>query len=148
VPPRILKDLRDRLPLDRAEIRCRGTSGRLGRDLQPKMLRVNETTFGENRRALERVAQLADVSRPAVIEQRLARVLGESGRLTPKRLADLLQERLAQRQDVGPTLTQRDNPDVEDLQPVKEVFAEIAAFDGFPQVAVRGSDHAHVGLDE
>ena len=61
-----------------------------------------------------------------------------------ERFADVLQQRFAEREDVGGALPQRRDRDVEHLQPVEQVLAEVAAFDGFAQVAVGRGDHANV----
>ena len=108
----------------------------------------NEPAFAQNGRALERVAELADVARPVVPEQRLAGVPREARRRSRERLADVLQQRLAERENVGGALPERWDPDVEHLQPVVQVLAEVAAFHGLPQVAVGRRDHANVRLQD
>src|SRR5579864_5879334 len=83
------------------------------------MLRADDTTLAQNRCALERVAQLADFARPVVPDQRLFRIPRQAGRWTPERFADLLQERLAQRESVGFAFAKRCNADVKDLEGCK-----------------------------
>ncbi len=90
----------------------------------------NEPAFAEDGGALERVAQLADVAGPVVPEQRLPGVAREARRRPCERSADVLQQRLAERQDVVGALAQRRDRDVEHLQPIEQVLAEVAAFHG------------------
>ena len=63
-----------------------------------------------------------------------------------ERSADLLQKRLAQRNDIGATVAQRRNLDVEDAEAIKQVLAEVAPLDGFTQIAVGRGDHPDVRL--
>src|SRR5438445_7040919 len=110
------------------------------------MLGADQPALTQNRRALERVAQLPHVARPVMFQERLSRVARQAGRRTPERLADLLKKRLAEGQDVGFPFAQRSNADVEDLEAVIQVFAKIAPLDGLAQVAIRRGDDAHVRL--
>jgi Major Facilitator Superfamily len=135
VPAALAQDLGDGLALDRAEVRG-DHARRLARRVQCEVLRTDEFAFAKNGRALERIAELADVPRPVVPEQRLPGVPREARRRTRERVPDVLQPRLAERGNVGGALTEGRHSDVEDLQPVEEVLAEVGAFDGLPQVAV------------
>ena len=108
----------------------------------------NEPSFTKNGRALERVAELADVARPVVPEQRLPGVPREACRRTRERLPDVLQHRLAERENVGGALPEGRDHDVEYLQPVEQVLAEVAAFHGLPQVAIGRCDDANVRLQD
>jgi hypothetical protein len=65
--------------------------GGLARRVQCEVLRTDESAFAKNGRALERVAELADVARPVVPEQRLPGVPREARRRTRERLPDRLQ---------------------------------------------------------
>src|SRR6516165_5805962 len=107
---------------------------------------MNEAAIRENRGALERVVEFAHIAWPGVREQRFPRVLGQTGRRTPERLADVPQERFAKRQDIARPLAERCDADVEHLEPIKEVLAEIASLDRLSKVAVRRGDHADVRL--
>lgn len=106
----------------------------------------DEPPFTEDRRALQGIPQLPDVARPVIPKQRVFGVAREPCRRTTEALADVLQKRAAQRENVTRPLAKRRQPDVEHLQPVEEVFPKIAAFHRLLQVAVRRRDHAHVGL--
>src|SRR5436190_241061 len=110
------------------------------------MLRANQSPFAQNRRALERVAQLAYVARPIMLQKRFAGISRQAGRRTPERPADFNEERFAQIQNVGGAFTKRSDPDVEHLQAVVQVLSEIASLDRLLQVAVRRGNDAHVRL--
>src|SRR5260370_1799235 len=110
------------------------------------MLRADQASLAQNRRALQGVAQLADIARPVIPEQRRSGISREGGRWTPEGFADLLQERLAQQEDVGAALAQRRNADVEDVQPIVQIFAKIAALDRLPEIAIRRGDYPDIRL--
>src|SRR3979490_720309 len=60
----------NRLPLDGCEVRrCRRAHGLVR--AQRKMPCGDETAFGKNNRALERIAELTNVTGPAVMQQRV-----------------------------------------------------------------------------
>ena len=105
--PRLLR----RLTHARADARRRGI-------VEPERMRANDRGIGEERRELDDVAQLANVSRPAVREERGAGVGGEG----PARR----QEVLGERQDVVRPRAQRRKRHREAAQPVVEVLAERA----------------------
>ena len=106
----------------------------------------HEAAVAEDGRPLEHVPKLADVSGPGVSEERLLRVAGDPGRGTAQLGADLLEECSREGQDVLRALAQRRDPDLEDGEPVVEIFAERAACHGRSQVAVGSGDDADVGL--
>ena len=110
------------------------------------MVRVDERAFTENRGPLQDVAKLSNVSRPVILEKRLSCLPRQTSGWPAERPADLLQKGLAQRHDVGGTLAQRRNLDVEDAEAVEEVLAKLAALDGFSQIAVGRGDDADVRL--
>jgi len=87
----------DRLTLDDAQVRRLGRHRRrrpLG--VERQMLSRNETALAEDRGTLERVAELAHIPGPYVPQQGGLRILGEAGWRATERLADLLQEGVAQ----------------------------------------------------
>ena len=109
-----------------------------------QMFRRDETALAGNRGTLERVVEIAAGPGPVVLQQGGVRVLGEGGRGTTKGLADLLQERVAQDQDVALPVPEWWNANVEDLHPVVQVLAEIAAFNGFLEITIRRRDHPDI----
>ena len=120
----------------------------LAPDCRRQMVRVDERAFTENRGPLQHIAKLSNVARPVVLEKRLSCLARQTSGWPAEGPADLLQKRLAQRNDVGRTLAQRRNLDVEDAEAVEQVLAKVAALDGFPQVAVGRGDHPDVRLQE
>ena len=56
------------------------------------MLRTNQAAFAQNRRALERVVQLAHIAGPVVSEERLSGISRETRGWLPEGLGDVLQE--------------------------------------------------------
>src|SRR5678815_5233155 len=101
------------------------------------MSRVDGRAFAQNRRPLQDIAELSNVSRPVIFEKDLSCIARQTGGWPAEGLADLLQKRLAQRHDIGTTLAQRRNLDVEDAEAVEQVHAKVAALDGSAKVAVR-----------
>src|SRR4030095_4752468 len=98
------------------------------------MRRVDERAFAQNRRPLQDVAKLSNIPRPVILEKGLSRIARQTSRWPAEGPADLVQKRFAQRHDVGATVAQRRNLDVEDTQAVEQVFAKVAALDGFAKV--------------
>ena len=99
---------------------------------------------GQDHRALEHIAQFADVPRPAVRDERVARVVVEPRGRTAHGLAQLLQELLGKQRHIVEAVPQRRQQNVEHLQAVVQVLSEIASLDRLLQVAVRRSNDAHV----
>src|SRR5262249_56294470 len=90
----------------------------------------------------------AGVSWRRVCQQPFTSISWETGRRSAERRGDVLQEHLAERQDVALPLAQRRQVDVEDLQPVEEILPEGAALDCLLQVAIRCRDDADIGLED
>ena len=112
------------------------------------MIRVDERAFTENRGPLQDVAKLSNVSWPVISEKGLSCLARQTGGWPAEGPADLLQKHFAQRHDIGGTLAQGRDLDVEDAEPVEQVLAKFAALDGFPQIAVGRGDHPDVRLQE
>ena len=68
------------------------------------MVRVDERAVAENRGPLQHVAKLPNISGPVIVEQGLSSVARQTSGRPPERLANLLQKRLAERQDVRRTV--------------------------------------------
>src|SRR5581483_5258031 len=105
------------------------------------------TAFGEDRGALQRVGELANVAGPAPSEQRLRdlrrQLRGRALQLAP----DALEERPSERHEVRRTLAERGQAHREDGESVVEVLAERAVAHRGREVAVRRRDPPHVGRD-
>src|SRR6185436_1851905 len=105
-----------------------------------------ESPLGHEDGALDGVFELANVPRPSVALQR-----AHGGGLEPPDvLLELLREAIdevrGERNDVLLALAQRRHLHVDDVEPVVQVLAELAAVDRLFEVLVRGGDQAHVHL--
>ena len=145
VPAALAEHLCDGLALDCAEVGGDGARW-LARAFESQVFRPNQPSFAQNGGALERVAKLAHVTWPVIPEQRLPGVSRKAGRRPPERPPDLVQQRLAEREDIGGARSERRDRDVEHFQAVVKVLAEVAAFDGFPQVTVGCRNHPNIRL--
>jgi hypothetical protein len=97
--------------------------------------------------AFDNVLQLADVPRPGIVLEEFGGAGGEAGELFPQFPVELLQQFEREGHDVFFSLAQRRNEKRDDIEPVVEVFAELAAGHCFFQVGVRGGDKADIDLD-
>ena len=68
---------------------------------EPEVPLADDVGRGEHRRALDHVAELAHVARPAVREQRLLRVLAEARARAAELGAEAREEVLSERDDVA-----------------------------------------------
>ena len=122
-----------------------GTSGSTtGRGVSVRCS-ADQAAVAQDRRALEDVTQLADVTGPAVLDEALACLARDAGGRPGDALGEIGEEEVAEREDVLGALAQRRKADLEHLEPVVEILAEGAALDRGTQVAVGGGDEAHVG---
>src|SRR4051794_7223535 len=102
---------------------------------------------GHDERAIDHVAQLADVARPLVLLQRFDEVRFDRLHLLLFRLVQLLQEEVREERDVFETLAQRRDLDREDIQPVVEILAHLAVDDRLLRIAIRRGDDARFDVD-
>src|SRR5581483_5611092 len=102
---------------------------------------------GEHDGALDHVLQFAHVSRPGIIQQHAQRFLGDLADRPLIFRGKLADEKVHQQGDIFLALTQRRQVDGDDVQAVKEIFAESALTAELLQVHVGGGDDAHVYLD-
>src|ERR1700682_2329100 len=110
------------------------------------MLGADHPSLAQNRRALERVPQLAHVPRPVVPEQHFSCLACQTGWRTPEGLRDLVEKGIAEQHDVALALAKRRQADVEYLQPVEEILAKITALDRLAQITVACRNDPDVGL--
>src|SRR6185436_13817314 len=113
---------------------------------QVQVARVDRVAFGENRRALDAVLQLAHVPRPGIAHEILFRGRRQHQRPLVQIPAELDDEESRQRRNVGRTIAQRRNHDREDRQSEIQILAVLPRGDRGLQVPVRGGDHAHVDV--
>ncbi len=106
--------------------------------------RRQERPVAEQRGALHRVGQLADVPRPGVRQQRRARVRGQAPGRQPVVLADAAQEVLGEEDHVRAAIPERRQHERDDGQAMVEVAPEASGPHGGRQVLAGGRDHARV----
>src|ERR1700674_142096 len=100
------------------------------------MFRRDELTITQDDRTLERVVELAHITRPVVAHKRRSCVRRQARGRTSARSLELPEECVGQQRDVATTLTQRRDADVEALEPIKQVLSKAPVRDRPPQVAV------------
>src|SRR5262245_38855800 len=100
------------------------------------MLGGDEASVGEDGCTFEHVPQLANVARPVVVGQRLACVARDPGGRTSETASNLVEERVAEQEDIvaaGPKGRQRQ---LEHVQAVVQIFAKGPALDRLAQVSI------------
>src|SRR6185312_528914 len=90
--------------------------------------------------------QLSDVPRPLVASQSSKRLPGDRLAWEPA-LSKLSKEMLDQQRQVFDPLAERWQLDRNDVEPIIQVFAELAGGDGLGQVDVGRGEDSRVGLD-
>ena len=107
-----------------------------------------ETKIAEyNQNADNIVAELADIARPVEVLERLQGGGLDAGDGSAVCCGDLAEKARDERGDVFAVILQRGRADVDDVQPVVEVLAELAFADELQEVLVRRDNQAEVGLD-
>jgi hypothetical protein len=81
---------------------------------------------GQHHRALDHVFQFAHIALPVVIHQRTQRFRRQVQRMPAILLRELHDEVFGQQRNVVLALAQRRQVDGDDIQPVEQVFAELA----------------------
>src|SRR5207248_10888371 len=97
--------------------------------------------------ALHQVFKHANVSRPRVFHHAADGIFGKRRRLLAVILAVLAKEELEEDGNLFLTLAQRRNVNGDNVEAVKEIFAEGALFDGALQRFVGGGKDANVNRD-
>ena len=111
---------------------------------QRERIRGQTALAAQDQGALDGVAELADVARPAQAAQILHGVRSESGYLLAITLAQLTQEMLRQQRNILPPLTQGRQLQGKDIQTVKQVFTKQAVARPRLEVLMGRRDHANV----
>src|SRR5262249_32926166 len=104
VPIGLLQHLLNRLALERPQVVRRRGQNRLGMERQVTPL--DHALLAQNCGRLEDIAQLADVARPAVRDERVARLVAEPRRWAPERIAEFGQKLLREQRDVARPLAE------------------------------------------
>src|SRR5690606_16766231 len=110
---------------------------------EEQVLRRDLVAAGEDDRALDHVLELADVSRPAVLEDRALRLRRRDAPL-PAVARVPLEEEGDELQDVLASLAERGERDRNDVQAKIEVVAEASRRDFVAELPVRRGDDADV----
>ena len=105
-----------------------------------------DITVSQDGRSLKHIAQLSDVARPVVLEQRVPRVVQQSRDPTADCSRNLGEEVIREKKDIAHAVTERRQEDVKDLQAVKQILAKLAASHGVAQVSIACRDDANIGL--
>src|SRR3954471_2388648 len=137
-------DLAEREAVRQFEI---GALAAARRELAREMLGLDGAAATEDDGALQRIAQLADVSRPGIVGQQLHRLGRDALQLLAGIAPEAIDEVLHEDGNVLTALLQRREVDVEDVEAEVQVLAESRRLDLLFQIAVRGADHAHVDRD-
>src|SRR5262245_42987398 len=110
-------------------------------------LEMHRPCAAQHDHALHGVLQLPDVAGPVIFEERALR-LGRHLDGAAVLRVELLEEVIEQHWDLFPALAERWDPDLDHVDPVVEVFAELVAPHRSLEVAVRGADQTDVGVDD
>src|SRR5262245_46602709 len=97
--------------------------------------------------SLNDVLKLANVSRPMVGGEPAHGFRLDAVDLSIDPHREFLCEELHQQRNVVLAVAERRQLDGEDVEPIKQVFAEFAFADGFAQIAVGGGNDANIALD-
>jgi hypothetical protein len=111
------------------------------------VLGADRAAVGEQQRALDHVAQLANVARPAVGLQAGQRGRGDARRRPARARRCRSGQLLGQPDDAGRALAQGRDGERDDREPVIEVEPEGAARDVGAEVAVGGGQEADIDRD-
>src|SRR5262249_22863277 len=105
-----------------------------------KVLHGDRVIACEDDSPLERVAELADVSRPRVLVDGMSRSWRQLHPVTPVMERKRRHELVRQGWQVFPTLAQRREPERDHVQAIEEIFTKAAGADLALQIVARGRD--------
>ncbi len=113
------------------------------------MLGLDHAGVADNHGALDRVAQFADIARPGIIVELIEHRFADCGDFADVFVAHLGQQKLHQSGNVFFVFAQRRHVDVEYVEPVIEIAAQLAASHGLVGNLVGRGEDAHIdrGLD-
>jgi hypothetical protein len=107
-----------------------------------------DVAVGEDDRSLEHIAQLANVARPVVRDERLERIGSQAWRPNAHRAPDIGEEPFSQQRDIAGAVAEGWQRNVEDSQSVQEILSKRPAFHCLNEIAVARSNDANVGFLE
>src|SRR5215471_8485316 len=90
----------------------------------------------QDQSSFDRVSQLAHVARPMVAEELLPRSTGNRTDTLVHRGGERLEKMLRQQQDVIAPLAERRKPELNDVEPMEQILAELVSADGLDDIAI------------
>ncbi len=106
----------------------------------------DQLTAGEDERSLNGILKLADVARPRVRENQIARLSAETRLELAHGTAQLTHEVIREEQHIVASFAQRRQMNTEHREPVVEIFTELRVGHRPLEIAIGGGDEANVGL--
>ena len=100
----------------------------------------------QGRHGLRHILELADVPGPAVIDQQVYRVIGQSHLAHPVFLREIRSELPEEEIDILLAFAKGRHLDIDSVEPVIQVLAELSLAHLVEQVDIRRRNHPHVGL--
>src|SRR5580704_9572455 len=111
------------------------------------MLHVDHAAAAEQQRALDDVAELANVARPAVSAQHRIRLGRDAtGEWNAVAVDGMTQERVHEIWNLRDTFAQRRNHERDAVESKVEILAKLASFDLGLEIAVGGTDESYVDV--
>src|ERR1035437_6764232 len=127
--------------------RRRGAAATLAGDFRGQVAFPDRVAFCHDVRAADGVLQFAHIARPMIFSQRLDDIGGNGFRLPLLFARNFFQKIVHQQRNVPAPVAERRNVDAHDVEPLKQVLAELfRGHGGFERLVRRGND-AHVGLN-
>src|SRR5271156_2763363 len=109
-----------------------------------QMFGFDHTTVTDDHRPLDGVAQLADISRPGIVGEQIHNRFADGGHFAAVLRAHFRNQKLHQVGDVLLVFPQGRHVDVEHIQPVIEIAAQLTRGNGIVGNFVGGRQHAHI----
>ena len=95
-------------------------------DIQGKMANIHGLSFRQHGGALHGIFEFPDIPRPRILLERKQRLMRKPFHFLVESLGGGDEEQLREQNDIVPTLAQRGDMHVNDIQPVKKILAEFA----------------------
>jgi len=137
-PDMFLLDLFQRNPVTES---CAGITGQ---QILRKTFDTHAVSLTENRRPFNNISQLSEVSRPPVLSEGLKRLWSKTEERMMPGSAKECQQPFSKEGYILGSFTQGRDFDLNDIEPIKEVFPEPSFFDGLIEIPVGGSDNTDI----
>src|SRR5262245_14756964 len=132
----------DQLALDLVQRQLVESAGALRRP-QPEIAGTDLVALREQHRALDRVIQLAHVTRPGMSEQHAHRLGLEAAEVLAVAPRVALEERCGEQRDVVAALAQRRQDDLDRVEPEQQILAEAPGLDLGAEIGVGRRQQPH-----